>query len=170
MMKFFKYSLVLIISYFILMNLTSCKKYPDNDLWFKSPESAFTGLDKLTEYTVDGIDSMPMWDVLYNTGPDYNGYWPADPSRPFVMKDINFSIQGQTIDCYIGIGSFHFYNNKKYIYIYFKMDDKGHNLPFPKYNLFYNVESNWKILKLTKSGTLRIQRTYNNKVYEMQFD
>jgi hypothetical protein len=40
----------------------------------------------------------------------------------------------------------------------------------PKYNLFYNVESNWKILKLTKSGTLRIQRTYNNKVYEMQFD
>ena len=41
---------------------------------------------------------------------------------------------------------------------------------YPKYNLFYTVESNWKILELTKSGTLRIQRTYNNKVYEIQFN
>ena len=44
------------------------------------------------------------------------------------------------------------------------------NYPPPQFNIFYTNESNWKILKLTKSGTLRIQRTFNNKVYEMQFN
>lgn len=54
--------------------------------------------------------------------------------------------------------------------MYFKMEDKGHNLPKPIHNIFYSNESNWKILKLTKSGTMRIQRTYNGKVYEMEFN
>ena len=162
----------------LLIGLNSCKKYPENNLWFISPENAFTGLKNITDYTVDGIDSLPMWDALYNTGPDYNGYWPAVSGYPFIMKKINFGIiskatdgyEAGSIDSYIGRGSFHFYNNKKYLYMYFKMDNKGHNLPIPKYNFFYTEESKWKILKLTKNGTLRIQRTYNDKVYEIQFD
>ena len=44
------------------------------------------------------------------------------------------------------------------------------NYPPAQYNLFNTEESNWKILKLTKSGTLRIQRTFNNKLYEIQFN
>jgi hypothetical protein len=51
--------------------------------------------------------------------------------------------------------------------MFFVMDD------FPggpvTYNFFYTRESNWKILKLTKQGELKIQRTYNNKIYEMEF-
>ena len=158
----------------LLIGLNSCRKYPENNLWFISPEKAFDSSRRLTEYTVDGADSLPMWDALYNTGPDYNGYWPADSSNPFIMKNIIFRIgdeaKDKTIASYIGSGSFHYYNNKKYLYMYFKMDNKGHNLPIPKYNFFYTEESKWKILKLTKNGTLRIQRTYNNKLYEIQFD
>jgi hypothetical protein len=161
---------ILLFAIAIISLLTTCKKYPENDLWFKSPESAFKS-GYLTAFTVDGEDSIPMWNSLYNTGPDYNGYWPPNSGFPFEMKEIFFQVvSGKTIESYIGSGSFHFYDNKKYLYIYFKMEDKGHNLPKPTHNIFYSDESTWKILKLTKSGTMRIQRTYNGKVYEMEFN
>ena len=40
----------------------------------------------------------------------------------------------------------------------------------PKYNIFLTKKSVWKILKLTKTGTLKIQRNYNGKTYEIQFN
>ncbi len=145
---------------------TACKKYPENDLWFKSPESAFKS-GKLTAFTVDGADSIPMWNAIYNTYP-YNGF-PAQ--LPFNISDAFWRIDNKydIIESTFGDGSYHFFSNKKYIYIYFKMAVLTNNQP-PNYNIFYTAESNWKILRLTKNGIFRIQRTYNNKVYEMEFD
>ncbi len=151
----------------IISLLTTCKKYPDNDLWFKSPESAFTG-GSITAYTIDGVDSIPMWNNIYNTYP-YNGF-PA-PTIPFNFSGNSWRIDDKNniIESAFGSGSYHFFSNKKYIYIYFKMVVLSNNQP-PNYNIFYTTESTWKILKLTKNGIFRIQRTYNNKVYEIEFN
>ncbi len=155
----------------IISLLTTCKKYPENDLWFKSPESAYT-YGNLRAFTVDGVDSMSMWDALYNTGPDYNGYYPPGQGGPLNPSAIVLQVTGGKLSSQIGSGSWHFFNNKKYVYIFFEMEQITNRFPpaIPKYNLFYTPESNWKVLKLTKSGDLKIQRTYNNKVYEMEFD
>lgn len=162
MIRYFKYNVVLVISYFILTNLTSCKKYPDNDLWFVSPESAFKG-GNITAYTVDGVDSIPMWDAIYSN-PPYNG------GSKYKVSDFIFTINHKgELGSNIGGGSFHFFNNKKNIYIFFIMTNNPWN-PYPKYNFFNTREGNWKIIKLTKRGTFRIQQTYNNKVYEIQFN
>jgi hypothetical protein len=163
--------LTILIVITIISLLTTCKKYPENDLWFKSPESAFT-YGNLRAFTVDGVDSMPMWNALYNTGPDYNGYYPPGQGGPLNATDIVLQVTGNKLGSQIGSGSWHFFSNKKYVYIFFEMEEKTNRFPpaLPKYNLFYTRESNWKVLKLTKSGDLKIQRTYNNKVYEMEFD
>jgi len=39
-----------------------------------------------------------------------------------------------------------------------------------KKHIFLTKKSAWKILKLTKTGTLKIQRNYNGKTYEIQFN
>ena len=153
----------------IINLLTTCKKYPENTLWFKTPNSAISS-GYLKAFTVNGTDSLPMWNTIYNTSP-YNGYSPPPPNTQYDISTVlwNFNTTPGEIQSDFGYGSFHLFDNKKQIYIFFRMTEDLNNYPPPKYNFFYTVESTWKILKLTKSGTLRIQRTYNNKVYEMEF-
>lgn len=49
--------------------------------------------------------------------------------------------------------------------MFFYMSDSA-----PPNNIFVTIEGNWRVLKLTGKGDLRIQRTYNNKVYEIEFN
>lgn len=146
----------------IISLFTTCKKYPENTLWFKTPGSAYT-YGNLRAFTVDGVDSMPMWDNIFST-PQINTHSTVTKGTDIILHQES---PGQ-LSSQLGSGSWHFFNNKKYLYIYFKM--YSDYMPAPTYNLFYTNEGNWKILKLTKDGDLRIQRTYNNKVYEMEFD
>ena len=150
----------------IISLLTTCKKYPENTLWFKSANSAFKS-GNLTAFTVDGIDSIPMWNTFFNT-PPYGGFAVPASNSPYDILTVFWRIDKGVIESGFGTGSYHFFNNSKDIYIYFRMYDDIYNHP-QTYNIFYSAETTWKILKLTKSGTIRIQRTYNNKVYEMEF-
>ena len=164
--------LKIVIVLLIIVISARCKKYPENNLWFKSPEKAFTN-GNLKSFTVNGVDSMPMWDAIYNDPTtNNNGYCSLLKATDLILRTENLGSDGWGLDSQIGGGSWHFYSNKKYLYIYFKMDFKEYCLPpvSPKYNLFLTTEGNWKVLKLTENGTLKIQRTYNDKVYEMEFD
>lgn len=142
----------------------SCKKYPENDLWFKNPEKTFKG-GKLTDFTVNGVDSMPMWERIYTTPPEYNGLY-----SPFDTRTIEFSYsrEGNGLSSNIGEGTLQFINNDKDVSIFFSMIAAGTS--DPKYNLFYTKKSEWRILKLYKGGMMRIQRIYNDKTYEIQFN
>lgn len=153
---------ILLFAIAIISLLTTCKKYPENDLWFKSPESAFVG-GKFTSFTVDGVDSMPMWDNIFST-PQINTHSTVTKGTDIILHQES---PGQ-LRSQLGSGSWHYFDNKKYLYIFFKM--YSDYAPAPTYNLFYTNEGNWKVLKLTKSGDLKIQRTYNGKVYEMEFN
>ena len=142
----------------------SCKKYSENDLWFKNPEKTFKG-GKLTDFTVNGVDSMPMWERIYTSPPEYNGF-----NYPFDSRTIefNYSRESDELSSNIGYGNLQFFNNGKDVSISFTMFTSG--TATAKYNLFYTTNSNWKILKLYKGGMMRIQRIYNDKTYEIQFN
>lgn len=157
------YILLIGIICVVLVSLTSCKKYPENDLWFKNPEKTFKG-GKLTDFTVNGVDSMPMWERIYTT-PPYNGF-----IYPFDVRTIEFiyTRERDELSSNIGYGNLQFFNNGKDVSISFTMLTSGSATS--KYNLFYTENSNWKILKLYKGGMMRIQRIYNDKTYEIQFN
>ena len=154
----------MIISFCFIFCFTTCKKYPENDLWFKNPEKTFKG-GRLTDFTVNGVDSMPMWERIYTTPPEYNGLY-----SPFDVRTIEFSYtrEGNILSSNIGEGTLKFINNDKDVSISFSMIAAG--ISEAKYNLFYSKKSEWRILKLYKGGMMRIQRIYNNKTYEIQFN
>ena len=147
-----------------IMCFISCKKYPENTLWLKNPEKNFKG-GKFTSFKVNGVDSMPMWERIYNTPPNYNGlnfsYNPRNIEFAYDKKEDMFS-------SYVGNGSLKFISKKKKVSIFFYMSPAlGTN---PICNIFYTKDSEWDILKLDKKGTLKIQRTFNNKTYEIQIN
>jgi hypothetical protein len=49
-----------IFCFFILITLSTCKKYPDNTLWFKNPKKVSPFYGYLKKYTVNGIDSLDL--------------------------------------------------------------------------------------------------------------
>ena len=156
----------------IISLLTTCKKYPENTLWFKTPTSAIeSGGVYLKGFTIDGVDSLPMFNAIFNN-PPYGGFPPPSIGEFRDITKLTWYFDHRESEMEIntnwGQGEFHFFNHKKELYIFFLMYDDINGLPV-NYNFFYTRESNWKILKLTKQGELKIQRTYNNKVYEMEF-
>lgn len=162
--KNIKYLLFIIIG---ILFIIKCKKYPENNLWLKKPEKVFKG-GKLTSYTVNGVDSFPMWDDIYINAPDNNGNgYKYDLRTAYFGYD--FKDRGSSFWTEVGEGTLEFINKKKDVTINFTMDEVP-GLAKPIYNIFLTKLSTWKILKLTKSGTLKIQRNYNNKIYELQIN
>lgn len=145
----------------IVFGFSACKKYPENNLWLKKPEKAFYG-GKITSYTANGIDLMPYYKTLYSTFP-YNNYGQSIDNVFHVFYVWNPSNNDFVSD--IGIGSLKFSKTKKEVEINFKPVNSGNNTE----NIFLNNLS-WKIIKLTKSGQLKIQADYNFKKYELQFN
>ena len=66
----------------IISLFTTCKKYPENTLWYKTPASAIesSGGLNLKGFTVDGVDSIPMINTIFNN-PPYNGQNPPTQFR-----------------------------------------------------------------------------------------
>jgi hypothetical protein len=121
-----------IVLFSVVIAFFSCKKYPENNLWFKAPNNAIIGQWYLEQFTVNGVDSTNFDDVkLYvEKGIDfhdedmtfteqYEGDWKLSKKK----KDItmNSMVTGPTL----------FYVAQK--------------------NLFRDNQS-WKIEKLTKSA------------------
>lgn len=138
-----------------------CKKYPENKLWFKDPTTTFKG-GKITSYTRNGLDRMPYFRSLYSDFP-YN-YYGSSINDVF---DIPFEYDpgSETIKTVYGEGSLKFYGKKKDV----QMNFKPINMEYGAENiLIENI--NWKILKLTKDGVLKLHAKHNFVTYEIQFN
>lgn len=159
--------LVITFGVIIIVSLSTCKKYPENDLWLICPESAIKS-GYITAFTEDGVDIIPRWNTFLSN-PPYGGFPAPTPTYNISTFFWRVHEDKKGFDSGFGTGSFHFFDNKKYIYIFFSMYEDINFQP-ATYNIFYERESNWKVLKLTKNGIFRIQRTYNNKIYEIQFN
>lgn len=157
-MKFFKtYFLIA----FIGILFFGCKKYPENNLWFKDPKKVFKG-GKITSYTMNGLDRMAYFRNLYSTFP-YNLYGKQIPDVFDIP--IEYHSGEEEISTEYGKGSLHFSGTKREIEISFTPI----NEEFGAENIFVGRLS-WKVMKLTKDGVLKIQAKHEFKTYEIQFN
>jgi len=145
----------------VIVGFPGCKKYPENNLWFKNPEKTFKG-GYITSFNRNGVDLMPYYRTLYKNFPyNYYGASIADVfSLPFTYSSSNKDFSSE-----IGSGSLEFSQTKREVEITFKPINEAYGAE----NMFIDKLS-WKIIKLTKSGQMKIRADYNFKYYEIQFN
>lgn len=143
----------------------SCKKYPENRLWFKKPERAFKG-GKLTSFTVNGVDSITLLNSTWGFDLTANNFSLYKPYHDNSGWDIKGDFDG-----YVA------FKGDKEIIFRIKKSEPTSTQPTPLYNPFlYHGDSDgksddrWDILKLTRKGVLKLRRKMNGKVYELQIN
>ena len=158
-MKYLKiYLLVMLAGLFS----AGCKKYPENTLHSNHPEKYFKG-GVITSYKVNTLDKMPYYRDLYKNFP-YNYY--AGHSIPDVFTlPFTYDAGSESFSSEYGEGSIKFSETKREIELRFKPV----NMDAGAENIFVH-DLCWKILKLTKSGQMKIQAKYEFKVYEIEFN
>ncbi len=115
-----------------LLALSSCKKYPENNLWFKVPNNAIIGEWTLEQFTVNGVDSTNYDDVkLY-----------VEEGINFQDEDMTFSEQYE--------GGWKLGKKKKDITI--NSFVSGPTLFYVAQKNLFRDNLNWKIEKLNKSS------------------
>ena len=151
----------------------SCKKCPENNLWFKNPEKLkFVG-GYITKYTVNGIDSLDLLNTYFN----YANL--SQPNWPQIKTDIkNTKITAYTDDAYwqtewdlgrtgVIYTSEVYTSKKKKIKIFFYSDTM-----FYKKNIFINKQIEWDIIHLSAKNSKRKMKTTlsNGNTYEIEFN
>ncbi|MBP7809476.1 MAG: hypothetical protein KA163_09300 [Bacteroidia bacterium] len=133
---------------FVGLILSSCKKYPENNLWFKAPKNAMLGKWKLELLTVNGTDSTSYDDVkMY-----------VEEGIELFDEDIKFKEQYE--------GGWKLDQKKKNVTINSASYDQG-KLFVPQKNLFRDNQT-WKIEKLSKSA-FWLSVTNGGSTYEIRF-
>ncbi len=126
----------------------SCKKYPENNLWFKAPKNAMLGKWKLELIKVNGIDSTSYDDVkMY-----------VEEGIELLDEDIKFKEQYE--------GEWKLDKKKKNVTINSASYDQG-KLFVPQKNLFRDNQT-WTIEKLSK-GAFWLSVTNGSSKYEIRF-
>ncbi len=121
-----------VYSLLFVIILLSCKKYPENKLWFKAPKNAMIGKWKLEQITVNGTDSTSYDDVkMY-----------VQEGIELLDEDIKFNEQYE--------GEWKLDKKKKNVTINSYSYDIG-QVFVPQKNLFRDNQT-WKIEKLDKSS------------------
>lgn len=149
----------------------SCKKYPENTLWFKNPYKIAVLKGYITEYKVNGIDSLDLLNIYYK---------PVIPnaSHPYNKTDRNIKMEyfksvsvakghwEVNCDLYENL-TYEMQKDKKNIRIGGSVD----TIYFKK-QLFLDKtgEIDWQIEYLDKKGKSKIKTTYNGNTYEITFE
>ena len=146
---FLIYAIIILVS----INFMSCKKYPENNLWFKNPKKMSPVHGYIKAYTVNGIDSLDLLNVYYEPTIKH-GYGPYNKAIKDVKQeyfDVRSSKKGiANINCdlfsgYIGVITT-WSSNKKSINI-----RSGIDLEYYKRNIFLVSGLNWDVVYLDKN-------------------
>ncbi|HRD37820.1 MAG TPA: hypothetical protein PLC65_04245 [Bacteroidia bacterium] len=153
-----------IVYIFIAFLFYSCKKYPENTLWFKNPAKAFKG-GHITSILVNGVDSLSYMSNLCG----------------FDISEQSFTYfcdwHGLTADKIKGSLRFGKNNNKSIIKkqcglvlkFYPEKQNYTININNPPY-LPCETYRNWDIIRLENKGKFIIRTQINGKTYEIQFN
>lgn len=133
----------------------SCKKYPENNLWFKSPKKIIEGVWYLESYKVNGTDSVTF-----------------DNFKMFKEKGIRFSASNgiYNYEQFVG-GTWSLIDKKKKVFL--KLVRQSPVLSGYQYssqrNIFIEEQGlDWKIEKLCENS-FWISVINNNINYEIHF-
>jgi hypothetical protein len=157
---------IYLIAVIIVTLFSTCKKYPENALWFKNPEKLYPFQGYITKYEVDGIDSLDLLSKYYGNayGLDKNFR-----NAKFATTENFKVIYCRVVHGNSGLSSridYEFIKKKKYLHISLSTYDTT----IYKKNIFISSEVEWQIVRLAKSGAFKLKTKYNGKNYEIQFN
>lgn len=149
----------------------SCKKYPENTLWFKSPKRLSFICGKITSYKVNGIDSLQFLDSYYSPGiskiseGNIDCYATCNSCKG--MHDFAYATELNIGFRTIYNGTCEYGNRYKTVKIYSKPDTS-----YYKKNIFVESGLDWDIIYLSKKDNKRKMKTTlsNGNTYEIQFN
>ncbi len=150
----------------LVLLFTTCKKYPENSLWFKNPEKLYPFQGYITKYEVDGIDSLDLLNKFYGNWPGLNKNF---KEAKFVTTENFKNIYCRVIHSSSGRSSrvdYEFIKKKKYLHINLSTNDTSIYIK----NIFINFDVEWQIIRLAKSGSFKLKTKHNGKNYEIQFN
>jgi len=148
----------LVLILIVLAAITEgCKKYPDGPcISFRSVRNRLYGYYTLTKYTVNGTDSLSLFNDslcfkfhFYTQHDDYNSYCSVEGER----KDGNYSQLHWM---------WNFKDNNKSIIVYDTSASSNGTGPFG-----YNKLPEWEILRLTNKE-LNMKTTFSGKEYYVE--
>lgn len=163
---------VFVLGIVFLAFFTTCKKYPENDLWFKNPKRIAIINGYIYEYKVNYIDSLNGLNAFYK---------PVIPSWPYPYNKIDRDIRKEhfiaccrdnnhwdiTCDLFERV-DYSISQDKKRINIGAMVDTN-----YYKKNIFVSKfgDIDWDIIYLNKDGKKsKIRTTYNGNMYEITFE
>jgi|GEM_PF-1227265 len=161
------FSLIAILSLF-----TTCKKYPENTLWFKNPSDLPVMKGHITSYLVNGIDSLDLLNLYYapfqpNGGYPYNKTNRDVKSEQFTpfSKDGYWIVSSDLFDPN-SVFTLKWENGKKTVTLggLFRQNYYLKDL-FP----WRAGEIEWEVVYLSTKKS-KIKKTYNGNVYEITFE
>ncbi|MBI3521216.1 MAG: hypothetical protein HY062_17880 [Bacteroidetes bacterium] len=166
-----KYLLIATIGLLIVICFTTCKKYPENNLWFKSPARVIEGKWKLCFFEINHNDSL---NSNVNLLLDKEISFKLNYSNKILYKHHRGSIEVINGDSFEG--SWNLTENKKNIEISFSNDkyeyyaNDTNCVCYNFNNIFikYHTKISWKIEKLN-TKEFWISTDYNNNYYELHF-
>ena len=157
----------------ILSLFTTCKKYPENTVWFKNPTDIPVINGYITAYVVNGIDSLDLLNLYYAPVIPNAVYPYGNPVRD--VKTEKFGAMHHTGQ-YWDVSCDLFDYDLKYKWNDDKKSIHIGGVPLANYynkQLFITGtgDINWQIVYLDKNGKKsKIKTTYNDVVYEITFE
>ncbi len=144
--------------------LCTCKKYPENNLWFKNPKKINPFCRRLKEYKVNGIDSLALLNNYFDT--TIKEVNPKDISLASFVTNVYIKKESTALISpgVNNIGGIEYSLTKRndFIKINFLNGMYNGKVLFKK-NLFISSETEWKIIKLTKKTCdFKIETTLSN--------
>lgn len=174
-MKILKPYLLFLTCLSLLLFFSTCKKYPENTLWFKSPANIEFIEGNLTHYIVNGIDSINELDNFFydlNNNPYSKNFsdfsFDSRPTRAKGYFEVNIiTPQDTNGGPYISrVFKYRYMENSK------KIRFSGTKGIFDAYkkNIFIDDSIIWEITMLKKNGARKMKGTCNGNTYELQFN
>ncbi len=172
-MRYKKYITYLFINTLIVVGLTTCKKYPENNLWFKNPARAVDGQWRLVFFEMNGSDSLNTINVslirdkkiTFKLSGSSRLINKSKAGSISVADDSNFS-GGWYLDYKSKHISIYFVNDK---YEYYANDPSCTCYHFNNIFATFRERVQWDIEKLTRHE-FWITTNYNNIFYELHFE
>lgn len=169
-----KTTLTIALGLMLTFSLSTCKKYPENTLWFKNPSCLPVIEGHITSYIVNGIDSLDLLNLYYA---------PVQPNAPYPYSKTERDIKKETFIAsnkgnYFVISSDLFDDNDFFI-LKWNKDKKSIYFSGDFRRNYYNKQLfitgsgdiNWQIIYLDKNQKKsKIKTTYNGNTYEITFE
>lgn len=145
--------------------MSTCKKYPENTLWFQNVEKInFFDRFKITSYTVNSLDSINSFSKYYCSKVKNKDV----TQLQFIDDHQNGNSLYTTLDGYKTHFYYSYSKNKSKLYIYSLTNLIDTNIM--KKNIFIFYPLWWEIIKLDINGERKIKTVYENNSYEITFN